>query len=268
MKLIRLAGGLGNQMFIYAFGLKLSKKYKNIYFNKKNYAKQKNRDYELGLFPNLQIKFRPRYRIIPFHKNKETTQFKFDKNLLNAHFNEYWTGYFQNEKYFSDIESDVRHAFAFPKFDKNDTFNKTWAKTIKDCENPVFIHIRRGDYVELNGWLLDMDYYKNAVKYIKQHVKKPTFFVFSDADEKYIHDNLQIGCKYQYIGTHNADTNQSFRDMQLMSLCRHAIIANSSFSWWGAWLQKNKKHIVCAPSPWLFSTDDIICENWVKIPHK
>lgn len=268
MKLIRLAGGMGNQMFIYAFGLGLSKKYKRIYFNKKNYKKQKNRNYELGIFPNLQIKFRPRYRFIPCHKNKESTLFKFNKDLLNAHFNEYWTGYFQNEKYFANVESDVRHAFEFPEFDKDDTFNKTWAKTINECKNPVFIHVRRGDYVELDGWLLGIDYYKNAVKYIKSHVKNPTFFVFSDADESYIRDNFKIGCKYLYIGTHNADTSNSFRDMHLMSLCKHAIIANSSFSWWGAWLQKNKQNVVCAPSPWLFSCDDIICENWVKIPRK
>jgi hypothetical protein len=139
---------------------------------------------------------------------------------------------------------------------------------INSAENPVFIHVRRGDYCGLNGWLLEKEYYIRAVQYIKEHVKNPTFFVFSDADEDYIKNNFKIGCEYEYVGTHNADTNQSFRDMHLMSLCQHAIIANSSFSWWGAWLMKNKNKVVCMPTPWIEPFTGSICDNWVKIPRK
>ncbi|MBR4625659.1 MAG: alpha-1,2-fucosyltransferase [Alphaproteobacteria bacterium] len=266
MKIVKLAGGLGNQMFIYAFGLALSKKYKRVYFDIKNYKSDKLRQYELGLFPNIKIKIRNRPKLIPFHKTNEKNPFSFNPDFFNAHLNEYWSGYFQNEKYFKNIESDIRDAFQFPK--TNDEFNTDWANEIQNSENSVFIHIRRGDYENLDGWLLGMDYYKRAVKYILSHIKNPTFFVFSDAPADYIKNKFDIGCEYKYIGTHNNDTNQSFRDMQLMSLCRHAIIANSSFSWWGAYLQRNKNHIVCAPSPWLNNQDEIICDDWIKIPHK
>ena len=268
MKIVKLAGGLGNQMFQYAFGLMLIKKYKKVYFDKKNYKSITDRCYELHLFPNLKIKFKRKHWFIPFHRSDEKNLFYFDEKLLKAHFNEYWTGYFQNEKYFLPVEKEVRKSFEFPDFNKNETVNKKIAKHIKQCENPVFIHLRRGDYVDLNGWILGNDYYINAVKYIKKHVKNPTFFVFSDADSDYIKNNFKIGCKYEYIGTHNADNNISFRDMHLMSLCKHAIIANSSFSFWGAWLQKNKNKIVCMPKPWINSTDAEMCENWIKIQHK
>ena len=272
VKIVKLVGGLGHQMFIYAFGLTLIKKYKkDIYFDKthfKNKHVYTPRDYELGVFPDLQIKFKKKPRLIPFHKTNEKETFVYDENLFKSHFNEHWTGYFQNEKYFADIKQDVCRAFKFPEFDKDDKFNRDWAKKIKAHKNSVFIHVRRGDYVGLDGWLLKRAYYRRAVKYIQNHVNNPHFFVFSDADAAYIKKNFHIGCDYEYIGTHNADNNQSFRDMQLMSLCQNAIIANSSFSWWGAWLQKNKNHVVCAPTPWLNSNDDIICDNWVKISRK
>ena len=268
MKIVKLAGGLGNQMFQYAFGLMLMKKYKNVYFDKKNYKSIKDRKYELGLFPNLKIKFKQKHWFIPYHKSDDKNLFFFDEKLLNAHFNEYYTGYFQNEKYFKSVEQDVRKAFEFPKFDNNDKINKEIVKHIKQCENPVFIHLRRGDYVNLQGWLLDKEYYIKSVKYIKQHVKNPTFFLFSDADENYIKNNFKIGCKYEYIGTHNSDNNQDFRDMHLMSLCRHAIIANSSFYFLSAWLQKNKFKMVCMPKPWTHLINAEMCENWIKIEHK
>ena len=265
MKIVKLAGGLGNQMFQYAFGLMLMSKYKKIYFDRKNYKSIKDRSYELDLFPNLKIKFKQKHWFIPFHRSNEKNLFSFDESLLNSHFNQYWTGYFQNEQYFLPVEKSVRKAFEFPEFDKNDVLNRKIVKDIKQCENPVFIHVRRGDYVNLKGWLLSNTYYINAVKYMKKHVKNPTFFVFSDADAEYIKNNFKIGCKYKYIGTHNADNNKSFRDMHLMSLCKHAIIANSSFSFWGAWLQKNKNKIVCMPKPWINSIDADMCKNWVKI---
>lgn len=270
MKIVKLMGGLGNQMFQYAFGYALSKKYKHVYFDKTAFNvlhERFPRNYELGLFPNLQINFKNKCKFLPYHKKTEKDPFGFDKTFFKAHINEYFEGYFQCEKYFLDISDEIRNIFTFPEFKSNDIINKKWANKISKCENPVFIHIRRGDYVELNGgWLLEQEYYRRAVKYIKKHIKNPAFFLFSDADEDYIKNNLDIGCDFEYIGTHNSKENQNFRDMQLMSLCKHAIIANSSFSWWGAWLIKNPNKIVCGPSPWIEYDSEIICDNWVKIP--
>ena len=268
MKIVKLMGGLGNQMFQYAFGWALSKKYKHVYFDKTafdNKNAKTPRNYELSLFPELQISFKTKNKFLPFWQKEEKDPFGFDETLFKAHINELYEGYFQCEKYFANISDEIRQIFTFPEFDKQDVINKKIALKISKTENPVFIHIRRGDYVELDGWLLEQEYYRRAVKYIKEHIKNPTFFLFSDATADYIEHNLDIGCDFEYVGTHNSDTNQNFRDMQLMSLCKHAIIANSSFSWWGAWLINNPNKIVCAPSPWIEYDSKLVCDSWVKI---
>ncbi len=194
-------------------------------------------------------------------------QFNFDKDFLNIK-NWYVEWYFQTEKYFIDFENEIRKDFEFiiPPSEKNKEIIE-----IIQSSNSVSIHIRRWDYItnsSANSFhgTCDLDYYRKAIELIKAKIENPTFFFFSD-DINWVKENLQLEEKSYYVDWNNADTN--YEDMRLMSLCKHNIIANSSFSWWWAWLNKNKEKIVIAPNKW-FNDDktnysDIIPKKWVKI---
>ena len=133
--------------------------------------------------------------------------------------------------------------------------------------NSVAIHFRRGDYLskKLNDThnILSSDYYQRSIDFIKIKVKKPNFFIFTD-DMSYIRNTNFVKKNKCFL----IDTQSSYQDLHLMSKCKHFIIANSSFSWWGAWLSSNKKKIVCTPNIWTktnISTIDLIPKNWIKI---
>jgi hypothetical protein len=124
--------------------------------------------------------------------------------------------------------------------------------------NAVSLHVRRGDYVSnprtmaTNG-VCPLSYYDSAIRYICARVDAPHFFVFSD-DMDWVRENLNIDHPCRYVD-HNCST-ESFNDMRLMSMCRHHIIANSSFSWWGAWLNPREDKIVIAPKKWFANSND------------
>jgi len=140
---------------------------------------------------------------------------------------------------------------------------KTISETIA-----VSLHVRRGDYVKNPQVLKEfgicsIDYYKRAIKHIEDSVDSPTYFVFSD-DLAWVKKNLPVGEKVVYIqGENITDTEE----LTLMSKCKHNIIANSTFSWWGAWLNQNSNKIVVAPTPW-FETQpydkDLILKSWIQ----
>jgi len=193
----------------------------------------------------------------------------FEKDFKNYFLNiEDWyiEWYFQSEKYFKDYEQEIRKDFNF--IIKPSEKNIDTIKIIKNS-NSVSLHIRRWDYL-LNKnsyiWFLWLEYYKKSIKIIKGKIENPTFFVFSD-DINWVKENLKISNKVYYIDWNK--WNKSYEDMRLMSLCKHNIIANSSFSWWGAWLNSNKEKIVIAPKKWFNSNirdySDIIPEKWIKI---
>jgi len=195
--------------------------------------------------------------------------YHFDPEVLEAPDNIYMTGTWMSEKYFKDIEDIIRKAFTFrsPQTGKN----KEFAKTILNTES-VSVHIRRGDYVtdpKISGMYIipSLDYYMECAKYIASRVKSPHFFVFSD-DARWVKENLRLPFQSTYVD-HNTGL-ASYEDMRLMSQCKHNIIANSSFSWWGAWLNTNPDRIVCAPENMLtlrnFDTKDLIPEEWNKFP--
>lgn len=179
----------------------------------------------------------------------------------------FYEGYWQSEKYFKAIEEDIRKKFIFPEI--KDEKNLKILKSIKE-ENSVSIHIRRGDYVghpQLDG-LAPIEYYEKAVEYIKQKVEKSKFFIFSN-DLSWCKENLPFKEGEYEVVDGNYGEN-SYIDMQLMSLCKHNIIPNSSFSWWGAWLNKNPKKIVVAPERWFtkeskFQYEDIVPKKWIKL---
>lgn len=180
----------------------------------------------------------------------------------------YLQGYWQSEKYFADATDMLRADFTFRQPVSKD--NATWMDKIASC-SAVSMHVRRGDYVSdartyaAHG-VCSLDYYRAAVSYVTERVEKPEFFVFSD-DISWARENLKIDYPCHYLDHNRGE--ESYNDMRLMSLCRHHIIANSSFSWWGAWLNPRADKIVVAPKRWFASgtrrLDDLFPEDWVTL---
>ena len=194
--------------------------------------------------------------------------FHFDSEILNLPNNIYLDGYWQSEKYFNDIEDVIRKEFAITVPQTGE--NQKMAELISSRES-VSLHVRRRDYVsdlqtsKVHG-TCGLDYYARAITEICSMVDKPYFFVFSD-DPEWSKANLYISHPVIFVDHNNAFT--SYEDLRLMSRCRHHIIANSSFSWWGAWLNPGSDKIVIAPERWFnkedIDTTDLLPESWIRL---
>ena len=178
----------------------------------------------------------------------------------------YLHGYWQSEKYFADITDLIRADFTFPTF-SNDQNAEMAARITKD--NAISLHVRRGDYVALAAHVLcDQAYYEAALARILEGLPgaAPTVYVFSD-DPDWAKANLPLPCDKVVVDFNGPETD--FEDMRLMSLCKHNIIGNSSFSWWAAWLNSNPQKRVAGPSNWFgdakLSNPDILPRDWLKI---
>lgn len=199
--------------------------------------------------------------------------------IVEPHFN-YWPGlnaipqqcylrgYWQTERYFAEEFETIRADFTFrqPLAGRNIEL----AEEI-GASNAVSLHLRRGDYVsnlkaQATHGVCSLDYYQAAIKYIADCVEAPHYFVFSD-DMDWVKKNLKIAQPCRYVD-HNRG-QESYNDMRLMSFCKHNIIANSSFSWWGAWLNPSSDKIVIAPRRWFnvshFDTRDLHCPGWIVL---
>ena len=176
-------------------------------------------------------------------------------------------GYFQSETYFMDEETRVRNAFTLRA--PSDAY-QLWEKRIAESSQTVSLHVRRGDYVHNKHVTHDFGlcspaYYERAVAHITAHSPAATFFIFSD-DIAWVKEHLPLSDTAVY--TQDAGLSAA-EELVLMSRCTHHIIANSSFSWWGAWLDPNPKKIVVAPTPWFdrarYNTH-IIPASWIQLP--
>ena len=180
-----------------------------------------------------------------FHPNCLVTADSLKYNeMFISNSKRYLDGYWQDERYFKDVEEQVREAFVFQKIDEK---NQYLAKEMVDG-NSVSLHVRRGDYASFGMSMMGEEYYRNAVDYIMSCVETPHFYIFSDDVIAAEAMGEKIGVDYTLIN-HNKG-QESYKDMYLMSQCKHNIIANSSFSWWGAWLNMNREQIVIAPIVW------------------
>ena len=254
MKSVIMSGGLGNQMFQYALVLALrSRNFKvSIDTSYYDFVKMHN-GYELEhvfgvhehmvnkqgfhiLWLRWLNKFRPKCLYVA-----DTLQYD-SGCIVNP--KKYIWGYWQDERYFKGIESKVRTTFQFRGIDE---FNMAIAHEMKSKDSISF-HVRRGDYAAFGMNLIGDDYYQKAIKYIKRMIETPFFYIFSD--DVSVAKNLadKMGISYKLISHNMGD--ESYKDMFLMSQCKHNILANSSFSWWGAWLNGNDKKIVIAPKEW------------------
>lgn len=291
MIVINLMGGLGNQMFQYALGRQLSLLNQTELLLDYNFLNTAGahikRDYELDIFP-IKARIATAKELKPYQRLQHNRLFRllrrkaptllthhliaekthaFDPEVLTSPDHSWLTGFWQTENYFIQIEEVIRSDFEFlPPLSE---LNKTLAEKICSCES-LSIHIRRGDYtqpktLEFHG-LCSPEYYYKAVDVISRRTRIEQLFIFSD-DPEWVKENLKFDFPATYI-SHNTGKN-SFEDMRLMSLCKHNIIANSSFSWWGAWLNANKKKIVIAPKTWIankqIDTKDVVPLNWIKL---
>jgi hypothetical protein len=271
MIIIKLQGGLGNQMFQFAFAHSLNKKLGvRVKFDISWFKKQKvftnvllgevfNIDLEIAQKHEIQKiiglrKYLLINKILCLIKFPMRTYVKEDKNKNQIDFtnkldNKYFDGYWQNWNYFNDYINQLNKVFSFKAQISKDCIK--WAETIKGS-NSVSIHLRRGDYFNEKKNVdifheLKTDYFNKAIKLIEKNHNDLKYFVFSD----YINyaKNLFIRKKnFYYIDINKG--SKSFRDMQLMSLSKHIIISNSTFSWWAAWLNHEKKNTIIAPKFW------------------
>ena len=283
MIVTKIIGGLGNQLFQYAVARHLAYIYNTVvridtslfnnyrvhqyslhHFNLKGeiiWQGEDTRGFIRRLFMRLLSGGSSVSRVVE-------QSFAYDASILNLPDNVYLEGYWQSEKYFKSIESIIREEFTV--ITPPDSQNAEMAAQITGC-NALSLHVRRGDYVSnpkanAHHGTCTMDYYKQAVELTAKQVSSPVFFVFSD-DIEWVKTNLQVDFPTVYVDHNGPEKN--YEDLRLMSLCKHNIIANSSFSWWGAWLNSNKEKLVYAPQRWFAGADhntkDLIPEGWIRL---
>ena len=309
---VNLSGGLGNQMFQYAFAKALSLRWKinfNLDVSSFNQSRQsdKVRPLEIFLFPNIQEQTLESSLLVKYLQGKKfpyrqlhnlmvhfpldvvlwayhvyfQKRYSMEMNLsrLTAaeqmrHIPTMFIGSWQNESFFHDFSHEIRQAFEFPK-KRLSSQTVILSEEIAGISNSVSIHVRRGDYLssqfkEFYSGVCSEKYYSRARICIEKQIVEPCYIVFSD-DMTWCRQNLKLP-----EGTIFVDWNKgrdSWQDMYLISQCHHHIVANSSFSWWGAWLgTKNQDSVTIAPDHWY--ADDkweqldgkfVVPSHWLKI---
>lgn len=291
-------GGLGNQMFQYAFaralaernhlpfkidatglteerqrGVTTPRKYALWCFNiQENLANDEEVNRLIGQKPESRLD-RLLTRLHLAQANKAVAAhlrekgFEFFPEYLMPQDGSYFEGYWQTQKYFVDFERVIRQDFTLKKEFAVD--ERPIAKEIIANES-VSLHIRRGDYVtsastnKFHG-TCSLEYYARGMEYVATSVGQPHYYVFSD-DIAWVKDNLKFDHPVTFVSD---GTLKDYEELTLMSYCKHNIIANSSFSWWGAWLNRNPEKIVIAPERWFnegqLNTKDLLPETWVRI---
>lgn len=254
MIISRLQGGLGNQMFQWAYGRSLELKYNKKLYLETSFYTNTFRSYSMNKFPNMTSEL---FRPSNIKCTEITDSYFYNEIDLDIKYNYFLNGYWQSEQYFKEYQDIIRKELA-----PSDEILEKLKKTPLLDTNTISIHIRRTDYVTSNGYhpVQSLEYYENAIKTIGDY---DYLFVFSD-DIQWCKNNLTFNNIIFIEGLSDVE------DLWLQSLCKHNIIANSSFSWWGAWLNNNPDKKVIAPNNWFGSqvnlnTSDILPKEWIKI---
>lgn len=273
---ISFLGGLGNQMFQYALARNLSYKLGvELKFNNSFNLNRKDFDpsdilfiYDIFDLIGSPISEKDEFNLLKINE----TSLEFNHHIFSLKSNISLYGYWQSEKYFKENASLIKNDFTF----KNsiESHNISIASEINKT-NSVSIHLRGRDYINKPSTkkihnTCDAKYYIDSIKYILRHVQDPYFYIFSDDLDWARSFFKDFECQHKFIEGNSWNKN-SFEDMRLMSLCKYNIIANSSFSWWSAWLNKNPNKIVIAPHRWFAPSEmnktakDLVPEEWIKI---
>jgi hypothetical protein len=289
MVVTQITGGLGNQMFQYAVARAISLRTGQSllldlrHFENKNTRKfvlnnfsipcvmtssigHKDLDYTGSFIRRFAMQFlKPRIQKTKFIRERK---FNFDERILNIDGNVYLSGHWQTEKYFLEFRNEILSDFLlrFP-LSKGGELLYSQIRT----DNTVALHVRRGDYVT-NGnsnrfhGVLPLSYYEKATQLLLSRDRRLKFYVFSD-DTKWCMQNLNFLNGARFIG--DCKGIPDYEQLYLMSKCNHNIVANSSFSWWGAWLNENSTKTVVAPKSWFqrkgINTDDLIPDGWIRL---
>lgn len=292
MIVFRVIGGLGNQMFQYAvartlalrrrvplrldisafanYGMHQGFELSNVFACSPSLATKDDIQNILGWRANStfqKILMRPTAAMLRGARFVVEPYFYYWPEINDVPDNCYVAGYWQSEKYFRGADSVIRADFTFksPMGKANVGLSERIAQV-----NSVSLHVRRGDYAKnkktkATHGLCSIGYYEAAIGYVAERIAQPYFFIFSD-DMPWVIDNLKIDFPCHYVD-HNRGT-ESYNDMRLMSLCKHHIIANSSFSWWGAWLNPSLEKIVVAPRRWFAknnNVNDLFPQGWMTL---
>lgn len=278
MRLIKVTGGLGNQMFIYSMYLRMKKHFPDTQLDLSDMM-----HYHVHYGYELHRIFRlPKTEFCLPQALKKILEFLFFKTIIERKQNGsmipytcsyrwpliYFKGFYQSEAYFSDIKEEVREAFTFDQ-GKASYKSRELLKQLDNDPQAVSLHIRRGDYLlpkhwEAIGCICQLPYYYNALHVMTERVRNPHYYVFSD-DLEWCKQHLELGNAVFIDWNREED---SWQDMLLMSRCHHHIICNSTFSWWGAWLGQYPGTVTIAPKQWTSHEDSsrIIPNGWIQIP--
>ena len=291
MIILQMSGGLGNQMFQYAMYMKLKSIGREVKFDDvSSYDLDSARPVQLAVF-DISYPRATKEEIIEMRdsspalkdiirrkiKGRNLKQYieadySYDEHIFELD-DTYLKGYFQSEKYFADIKDEVRKTYVMRK----DLLTEATVLTrsaIEEHSNSVSIHIRRGDYMTVDGGEIYADicteeYYDAAIRYILDRYDDTSFYLFTN-DRSWgeyfcnIHSDINI-----HVVEDNTEYS-GYLDMYLMSCCRHHIVANSSFSWWGAWTGHDPSGLTIAPDPWLNCSycSDIHTADMIRINPK
>lgn len=286
MIVVRLSGGLGNQLFQYAAGRRLAQRRQaelvlDLGWYERTPRRDTPRDYELAHYP-IQARIasgteklwcrlhegpvlRRLDRLPRRWRHRREKGFAFDPAVLELPNDVYLDGYWQSYRYFDDIAALIQSELTplAPMGPRDEEL----AGRIR-ATNSVAVHIRRGDYVtnaaasRAHG-LCSAEYYDRALSRIAAAVD-PHFFVFSD-DPAWARSSMKFPGPFEVID-HNGP-ERAFQDLRLMAMCKHQITANSSFSWWGAWLNANPAKIVLTPAQWFVkvpNTSSLCPSDWLR----
>lgn len=287
MIIVRIWDGLGNQMFQYAYAralkdkgvdvrLDLHKAYDNAFgrYYKHDIRVNSIQNYRLKVHTIDIMEYRKysylardtwiksllfwlgKHRLLKYKFYEEKTQgYSERSSKLKGCY--YVKGWFQSEMYFKGIREQLLKEFVPRKKIRI----STELKSAFEAEESVSVHIRRGDYVRVNNALSHV-YYDKAINFIKKRYKKPIFLIFSD-DLEWVKKNISLDEPCFYV---NEDkTLQDYEELFIMSRCKSNIIANSTFSWWAAWLNMNEDKIVIAPKTWFEGQRDIVPCDWIVL---
>jgi hypothetical protein len=255
---VRLKGGLGNQMFQYAFAYSLSRKLNKklsldiTHFNKVSFDTKRN--FELGSYPIEFDGIISSKKIFSRIVDKISTLKITEKNFSINNIPRYKLsqkiivdGYWQSEDYFIDYSERIRNFFG-EYISTNTSYSQYWNEISRS--KSASIHVRRGDYVtnfkaSLVHEVCDLDYFRHAINILEKKLQGVIFFIFTD-DVEWVKSNFK-GERFRIVSANNFN---HFEELSLMAHCQNNIISNSSFSWWAAWLNRNENKCVIAPKKW------------------
>ena len=297
---IRINGGLGNQMLQYAAARSLSitggygMLIDTYQLDLKNFGNEETeRSFELAIFERCRVLPRFRIKLVDCLAGLPSLQRQTYASLAGRCFPlsgytcyegyrttdiagfyalpdwTYLRGHYFSEQFFAPVAVEIREDFQFPKV--RDRENGRLLEEIA-TRSTVAIHVRRTDYLQAANrnfaGVCDLDYYQRAVTVMETHLNHPSYYVFSD-DPDWVAANLPVPRDRSHVVRHNTGTN-AYEDMRLMASCDHQIIANSTFSWWAAWLNLHPRKMVIAPARWYMkytgpSEDIIVPQGWLRI---